>query len=807
MRVLLGTLVAAAALGCIAGGLWAGPDDPGARTTWVAVTSGDPVFAADPVNDVEVPFSFVPFVDWDASQGAAQPIGATLTLRITQDGGGFDQTFSVPVQVPTTPGRQRPLTGPGGTPQEGGVLSVFLPTGSPLTNSLAFHAEATYQVEFGPGTGTGTSVSTASTGVTALPESPIVPGEPLVSCTPMTPTIGRFDVRRGTQSLCGFLIENNHPEEPCYITATVRCTDVSIPPGGTDPDGASYALGGDGSQVDVFLFDTTVSSEPPLLQDYQGVKEFSLGVLVPADDISILATWVSVPGDAQPNAAQQLEIDLVCEFVSADGPRPAIKLSAGAVIVADDRPPIAGDATVVDRVASGAFTSTEWSPAEITIAKSISVDGGDNGAGPGGFGGSVTITTHEDVISPVDIKGRTVKTLGIGAQGSSLDTVEHTDTVPTPPGRPRELAYSASSARGTGVLLFTHNETSVTLPPGTNSFRSFVIGTGPNSFADFVVSIDVAKDRIVVGTPKLNNQPARTIYDGSYEELLENGAPGVHVFTDTFRDITYLPPGGTAHLVGVDPPFFAGSAAIESTPFHVAARTVGGTPVPYFALPGGPFQTASGAIGTGTGDLFFGSVVLAPSTTVAGLARVNSNGNSADTASTYIPLALRAAPADPPLPLEVPGLSAVFDLGSRERDKATLKVFVLPHVLEQGPLKGKLPLPESCRRVILDVGGFVAAFDLDAKGKAKSSDGRRSCKAKFTRGRDGTPNLLLTFKLKRSSLRAQLADDGVRNVSTDKTGASTTVPVRLVVCNSLHAGEAQAVYLAKAGKKGKLKLR
>lgn len=776
----------------IAGVLHAGPGDPGARTTWVGITTAESVLAAG--GDREALLRFAPFVDWDPSGGAAQPIGASLQVHVTQVGGGFDQTFVVPVEVPTSPGIQRPLTGPGGTRQEGGAFPIPLPGGA-LTNTLAFTAEATYQVDFGAGTGTGSSVNTAVAHIDVLPESTLLPGEPVVSCSPMTPGVGRFDVRRGTSGLVGFLIENNDPDRPFLLTCTVTGNEVSVAPTGLDPDGAGYGVG-------------EAAGSPLLLAIATGEPEgfteqpVPFPLLVPADGVAILPVWVQVPGDAAPFAAW--EIEARCSAVPLGEPgAAALSCTSTALVVGEDRPAIAGSATITDRVVSGAFTSTEWSPARFTVHPQVPV----GGEFVGGFGGSAVVSSHEDIVSVVDIDGRTVKTIGIGAQGWSPSTIEHLDSVDTP-GAASQCSFESSSARGTGVLLFTHNDTQVTLDRTTEGLRIFEIGTGPNSFANLEVKIDVPKDRIVVSTPKFNNQPSQTLHSGSYSELIQNGAEGLHVFKDTFREISVLPPGGSAHRVEVFPSLFVGPAAerIENKAFRVEARTVGGKEVPYFALPGGPLQTASGDIGTGTGDLFFGSVTLTPSTTVAAVARVNTNGSAADTATAYLPIALRQPAGPPPLPLDVPGLGGVFDLSKLDNDKATLLVQLTPEIVEE-PLKGKAPFPVSCRRVIVDLGGVVSVFDLDEKGKARTADGNRSCKGKLKTGRDGRPSLQLKVNLKRLFLRHQLADDGVRNLTTGKGGDAVTVPVRVLVCGTLHAGNAAAGYTAKQGKKGKLKLR
>ena len=50
-----------------------------------------------------------------------------------------------------------------------------------------------------------------------------------------------------------------------------------------------------------------------------------------------------------------------------------------------------------------------------------------------------------------------------------------------------------------------------------------------------------------------------------------------------------------------------------------------------------------------------------------------------------------------------------------------------------------------------------------------------------------------------------LARHGVVDADVRKPGTALTIPVRVVWCGELFAGEASVTYTARAGKKGKLK--
>ncbi|MHC4922532.1 MAG: hypothetical protein ACYTG4_00420, partial [Planctomycetota bacterium] len=115
-------------------------------------------------------------------------------------------------------------------------------------------------------------------------------------------------------------------------------------------------------------------------------------------------------------------------------------------------------------------------------------------------------------------------------------------------------------------------------------------------------------------------------------------------------------------------------------------------------------------------------------------------------------------------------------------------------------LKGALALPSqwtpSGLEVVVDVGGVTKTFTLDAKGKAKT-ESKDSIKISPKNGK---------FKVKfgKGSYANALEDEQLTGDATVKK-APREVPVTVLMDGTMYRVNAQVLYSAKAGKKGKAK--
>ena len=121
-------------------------------------------------------------------------------------------------------------------------------------------------------------------------------------------------------------------------------------------------------------------------------------------------------------------------------------------------------------------------------------------------------------------------------------------------------------------------------------------------------------------------------------------------------------------------------------------------------------------------------------------------------------------------------------------------------------LSGLLLIPDGFtvagQTVIVNIGGVVKAFTLDAKGK--SPKGNDSLAVGVKAGKTGTPLQIAKFavKLMKGTFAAALADDGLVNATTT---AQVTVPVTVIFNGEVLKKAMPQSYKATAGKGGATK--
>jgi len=122
-------------------------------------------------------------------------------------------------------------------------------------------------------------------------------------------------------------------------------------------------------------------------------------------------------------------------------------------------------------------------------------------------------------------------------------------------------------------------------------------------------------------------------------------------------------------------------------------------------------------------------------------------------------------------------------------------------------LGGLLPVPENFvlagQQVILDVGGVVAMFTLDDKGKNAPKDALKSfqLRVKKTKKVVIAQDAKWQAKLGKSDFAAKLADESLTNTTT--AGTSATIPVMLFFNMQKFAADVSQVYSAKQDSSGK----
>ncbi len=124
-------------------------------------------------------------------------------------------------------------------------------------------------------------------------------------------------------------------------------------------------------------------------------------------------------------------------------------------------------------------------------------------------------------------------------------------------------------------------------------------------------------------------------------------------------------------------------------------------------------------------------------------------------------------------------------------------------------LQGTLAVPDGFRvegrKFVLDVGGVIKSFTLDAKGKAKAPGEQLVLKVKAKKGVVTAQDAKLSLKLTKGTFSADLADDGLVNETVKAVPVFIPVTVTVDDNPTPPTATAQLSYTAKKGKTGSAK--
>ncbi len=771
-------LTAALALGALAGGATRAADDAPARTTWVGASTS--TCSADPGEDVHAQIVLVPYVRWNEDfVGHAVPTAATLTLDVTGPG-GLHETFDVGTPVPVRSGIQ-PIDVGGGQLVAVGAFPFDLPGSLVGADAVQLDVLSTYTVTFGPGAGTGTSVSSSQSQLTVLPPSTLGGGAPLVTILPILPDGDVPSARPGTDAHVAVAVANNHPEQTltCRISGYLDTT-AFFPLGGSDPDGAAYEL-----------FDparTQAAADAglrrPLVDSSEAVTIVGPGA------VGIVDFLAPVPIGSAPNEPFPIAFDAALEVRGPGGQRLALDARTHTIVYSNFDRDVPATNSVTAAAVTGAFSRSELSPIRCSV--------------PGSFLGSLFEEPEPGV--DFDIESRTAEMIGFGFRGYTTGAHTETDAIDVD-AAPTEFAYEITTGRGTSIIVYTHNDVELTLPGGLAQFRMPLIGAGPGNFAHWSVSLDLTRDLLEVFTPRIQEQPRKTLYKGSYSAFRDAPPAGFQVVTDTYVDFATQLAGRTGHALEVLP-----SSVVISGPeapiVAVVATGVDGKPTSFVTRSPDGFAIDTTTNGPGLSAITATQPPPAAPGLATGVFRFNTLGGDADLARSSLAVAARDIPvAVEPEDLGAAQLRGRVDLSGRPTNdevNLVLKGFGAASIF--GPRKrAKLEFPESCRDVTLDIGGSVQSFTIDARGRARSEDRLTKLTIKLRTERDGSTTASLRFKQKKAALAPLLRPFGVTDETTGKEGRNVTVPLRLLLCGQLYAGTSTARYVAVAGKRGVLK--
>ncbi|MFN8642288.1 MAG: hypothetical protein U0802_11770 [Candidatus Binatia bacterium] len=122
-------------------------------------------------------------------------------------------------------------------------------------------------------------------------------------------------------------------------------------------------------------------------------------------------------------------------------------------------------------------------------------------------------------------------------------------------------------------------------------------------------------------------------------------------------------------------------------------------------------------------------------------------------------------------------------------------------------LTGTLPIPNGFpvdgARVVVDVGGVIKSFTLDAKGKAAVGDDKVALAVRAKGGVVLAQDAALSAKFKKGTFADKLVDEGLTNRTV--SDLPVTVSVQVDVGPVVYTSSPTLTYTAKAGKTGKAK--
>jgi sugar lactone lactonase YvrE len=282
----------------------------------------------------------------------------------------------------------------------------------------------------------------------------------------------------------------------------------------------------------------------------------------------------------------------------------------------------------------------------------------------------------------------------------------------------------------------------------------------------------------------------------------QNLAPTANAQTVTTTESTPV----SITLTGGDPEGMALSFAIASNPGH---GTIAG-----FAASAGTLIYAPTSGYAGTDSFTFtasdGTDESAPATISITMQGSGGVGGESDSDNDGFPdeieIALGSNPTDAQdRPFGLPkadvatGLSVV---------KLGIKLNFAKSGNDSISLSGLMPVPAAFQatgqRVIVDVGGVIKAFTLDAKG-ASPRNPAESCKLaiKAKQGVVFEQSAKFTMKLAHGSFADALKDDNLRNATTK--GENVSVPLAVIFNNKLYKLVVARTYTAREGKTGMAK--
>jgi hypothetical protein len=582
------------------------------QTAYLAKSTPSSVVAPPGGGAITVPITVIPFVDWNAADiRCAQPTFAeiTLTLTCTPVGGGAPITIGPMTfadATPTVPGFQ-PSPIPGVTimfPIAAGTLAPGTSYTCPITG--------TYAVSFTGGVGTGTITGTGDAEVCIVESLADSPGVPRLNMQRIDLVEdGLVRCRRGDQSTNFFLITNNDPSESVSLDFSSTTDQVARFPMGDDPDGVFYAIsspveGTDNFQQSLDLPDGELITlgDPEEVNDQQVMTSLELG----PNELTFVGVKVRSNGKCADGSCSEMRARAVGSF-SDDSP---VEGCAGIVVAVDDVDAKSPLCEVTDMLQTAPTVDTAWSPAVFDGSPITSTHSAGNLRPNQSEEGRTTQTTGADIEIP-----------GVVLPPPVSNSYYRTET---PPGT---VNYSMATFAQPNFSRQVNNVNVINLPE-SGSLRVPHMGPGAeNGQSEFDVNIDLAGMTTV--SDAMNG--GELLFEGSFDELIENPPAGIVIDNGTFREISCsgIPDDP---MLGASPTslvrLYAGPtdpSALEHTISVFDPRD--DTPLAWMAVsntPGVEVVSASGSAGT---DIVVridpDQIALAPETTLASIS-ITSEG-------------------------------------------------------------------------------------------------------------------------------------------------------------------------------------
>ena len=508
------------------------------RSVWLAKAVSKTVVHPGDFTNIYVDLNLLPFATWNLNPLCAQPISASLMVSLIceSDGGGPALTvgpLAVPVDVPSVPGLQPLLTGPGATPELGGPYEFCIPAGTlPAGNNYTCTVVGDYTVTFGVGIGSGPLTGTGDTEVCIV--------EPSLS-DPSVPRLGfcRIDegpefflgCRSGDEGVARFLVTNNDLLNGVRLGFSSWSNQVARLPSGPDPDHTTFAISSNKRDRDNFplrftdLFDVGVfvPEGNPMKKSKQLIeRQLYLG----PGEMGIVPITVRSHGMCSDGSCSEVFTRLQGRFDDGD---PALGCASTALVVLDV-PAKLPLYEVTDSLAVSALTDALFSPAV--------------------FDGS----EHHVTMRPGNLK-QGMQLTGAGLPSSDLFPQTAFD-------RQRseqlfnEVKYKLEGFPAAENFLRQKNSVRIrgfSDGPGTLRIPLLKKNLQPSNF-QLTIFAESGNARLL----DLNKQSNQRIFDGSLVDLLTTPPPGVFIDPGTYREFELIWPA-VGPLLGVCPYQYAGT--------------------------------------------------------------------------------------------------------------------------------------------------------------------------------------------------------------------------------------------------------